>query len=440
MFITNFMKKYMQILSKYKKKSLKYSISLCIFIFISFLYSCNKDDYASLGNNFISDSEKLNLDSISIPITITSRKIDSIINSNYYIPLGFLNDNVYGYSKASTAFQIKPEIFNIDFSIFDSIVSLKLQLHLISRYGDSLQTQKIDIYQLTTALDSTKAYYSNYNIPFSSLSLILANYEIKDTSSKLLIELPISFAQELINTDSINYSSFKKFIDFFKGFYITPSASNTGIGCINTLSFVTDNSKLIMEYYNKEKKDTLTFKFDSETIISSLLEHDYTTASSDLQNALLDNSFNEYSFIQGLGGIETKISLSPLDSLFKNKNVVINRAKLKLNVRNYFDIIQFPSPPQLYLIKYNESNEQILIRDLIGGAIDIYGGKYNSTDHCYNFNITAEIQSMLLSNSSYDFYLMPTPDRNAGFPNRVSLFGNSNDENQAKLEVYYSYK
>lgn len=424
-----------------KKMALKYTTIFSLFVFAITLFSCNKEDDSYLGNNFISDLEKLNLDSTNIPIKLSSNKTDSVINSYYYIPIGFLNDNVFGYSKASAVFQFKPDKYNISFTDIDSIVSLKIYIHTVSRYGDSTQNYKVDIYKLNSDLDDT-IFYTNKIIPESSLSLINSDCEIKtDTSGCFLIELPKSFAESMsINADSLNYINEEEFMKFFKGFYVTPSASNSGTGCVHSLSFLGTDTRMELVYYSKETKNTLRFSYGGETIVASMIEHDYSTASSDVQNAIANPNFNEYSFIQGLGGINTKISISPLDSIFTNDKVVINRALLKLNIRNFSDITAFPAPPQLYLVKYNSSNELNLIRDMLTGSLDVYSGKYNSTEQCYYFNITAEIQSMILNNDNYNLYLIPSQDRNAGFPHRVCLWGDSNNDKQAKLEVFYSYK
>jgi hypothetical protein len=422
-----------------------YKINLfCIIIFslIISVTACKKDDDSSIGDNFLQDSDRINFQQKIVDVICSSILTDSIINSNKYAPLGRFYDPKFGFVEGTMAFQIKPGTAIADFNVFDSIQSVELQICINSCYGDSLTSQNIDVYKLTTALDAAKTYYSNHKINSSDIQLIKNNIPfVYDTSKVVRLSLPISFAEELLNINNAsNYESDEKFIEYFKGFYLCSKDDfATGGGIFTTLP-TNEKTKLVITYKSDGVEKTISFKTDTKLKSVSMLTRDYSYAIQEIQDAIADTSNHQICYIQGLGGVQTKLNFSNLNSEFSDKNISINRAKLTIHIKNIDDIENYPSPKNLYLVRLDDVGNQYLIQDLLSNSLSIYDGTYHSNEQVYTFNITTEVQSMLKTNNFYNLYLIPSPERNCMSPHRVCLFGNSNDENKIQLEIYYSYK
>lgn len=415
------------------------TIFIIFFISLIFTFSCKNEEDSLLGENFMQDSDLINCESICFDVNCSSMLMDSIINTKTFCSIGSFYDPIFGFVKANLAFQIKPTQTKVDFSNVE-VVNLELFLQKYSIYGDSLCTQNFKVYRLLKDLDDTKTYYSNYQINSSDIQEITQFSITNDTLIK--IQLPITLAEEF-KTNQGKFDSEKDFIEYFKGIYITSSDDFLGKGCIYTLLPTHINSKMVLSY--KVKTDTvketksLEFLVDSKMAFFTTTSHDFSKAQQEVQTAISNISVkNEVCYIQGLGGIKTKFNFSGLDTIFKNKKIAINRAKLILHIKNQEDVKIYPPPKALYLISKDSTGKELLITDFIASE-NIFDGKYNSNTNTYSFNITTKIQTML-RDGIQDLYLIPTPERNIASPHRVAFFGNSSDENRAILEIYYSYR
>ena len=430
---------------KLKRFFLFLTISIINILFV--FSSCKKDEDSLLGLNFMQSSDNINLDSKTFDIKCSTSKIDSIANSKKYCPLGLLQDPIFGLVKADMAFQLKLSVANTDFKGIknDNLKSLELHLYNYSCYGDSMANQNIKVYRLKKDLDAKKTYYSNYQFSTAETDMqFICDATIKyDTSRVIKIQLPMWLAEEFINSaNKPHFVSDTTFIEYFKGLYLTSDVAAAGSGCIFTMQTNSAKSKLVMTY----KKDSVVnyeFLLDAEKAIVSTLSRDFTSASQDIQNAI-NNTTDVVSscFVQGLGGLQTKISFSGIDTLFKqpdNKKVAINRAKIIFKIKNT-DIEQFPSPSILYLITIAPNGTQTLISDFIASST-VYDGTYNKTNNTYSFNVTNFVQEMVKDSTKIkDLYLLPAPERNAASPHRVEFYGNSGDDNKVRLEILYSYR
>jgi hypothetical protein len=267
----------------------------------------------------------------------------------------------------------------------------------------------------------------------------------RDTAGVLIIKLPISLAEEFINPAHIpDFVSDSTFIKYFKGLYLTASNNLTSAGCIFTTQPANTKSKMVMTYQKAGQKMDFEFLFAQNFALFSTISHDFSFASQDLQTAISDTiNAAAHCFVQGLGGLQTKINFDGIDTLFEqsdNKKIAINRAKLVFKIKNT-DITNFPPPSTLYLIYIDHTNgNQMLINDFIASS-DIFDGKYDETTQTFSFNITNFVQSMIKGASQVkDLYLLPAPERNIASPHRVEFFANSVDDNKVKLEIYYSYR
>lgn len=403
------------------------------------LSSCKKEEGSLIGMNVIPDSDKIPLFVDTINVECYTQSIDSLaVDDKALSSIGSYIDPIFGFSKASLACQFKLSASKVNFSNVSKINSFELHLKLHSCYGDSLSSQNISIYKLLKDLDEKKVYYSNYRINSNDLELLTTttiSYNPNDSSRIIKLQLPIELAETFINpTNSNHFQSDSTFLSFFKGLYLTTENVSNG-GGIFSFGLLDKNSKMIM-YYN----DSLNFSFtiDSKCAMVKVLEHDYTNASTDLVNALNNtSSLSNLAYIQGLGGLRTKLYLPELRSLIDSSKISINRAKLFINVDVSSSTGIFSPPPKLTLMKVSKSGNIVLITDQLINA-KAFDGSYNSTTYEYTFNISLHIQELMKSDESASLFLVPLPARNQATPHRVVIHGNSDEIKRAKLEIYYS--
>ncbi|HTN46816.1 MAG TPA: DUF4270 family protein [Flavipsychrobacter sp.] len=223
-----------------------------IFAFVTGLYSCNEDTI--LNANLVPSGDTVN--SIIIPDTITiySKTVmsDSALTSltvsglTIHHALGNLVTDPYsGKTKAGIYVQVVPPQLNFKFPENTTIDSAVLILPYSGfTWGDTtgLLPQEFTVHEISDSLiknDSVK-YYSESVVAFNPEVLGTGSINsyaglkdsVSDNGSKraphFRIKLSSSFINKINNVSDDNMSAYAKFLGYFRGFYIQPSASNSG--------------------------------------------------------------------------------------------------------------------------------------------------------------------------------------------------------------------
>lgn len=397
------------------------------------LQSCNDDD-TEIGLNILPGSDKIGLFADTIDVdcfTVTDYIVST--DERTLSPLGSYHDPIFGYTKAGFVCHARTSTSNVKFdSIVENVNSLELHLKYSSYYGITATPQTINVYRLKKEIYFDSVYYSNFSLNAGEYELLTStSLQFNAADSIIKIVLPASLAEDFINP--ANESKFKdntSFIKYFNGFYVTTDDIASG-GCIYSLNLIHEDSRMVL-YYN----DTASYEFyiNSKSAIVNMFEHDYSTASAEVQAAIADTAvLRDLCYVQSLGGLKTKIKFPELENYFDSTNIAINKAQLVVTVKTGNGEGTFAPPPKMTLVAITESGSYDFITDYklnnghFGGSIDSY---------TYRFNIPFHIQEIINDNEDYGIYLFATDNRT--IPYRTVIIGNDDSEKSMSLELYYS--
>jgi len=396
--------------------------------------SCENED-SVIGLGLIPGSDKMDLvcDTIGVEcFTVLDESIST--DERTLATLGSFFDPDFGFTKASFICQTRISSNNVDFSEVETVNSLELHLKYDFHYGDSSTSQTINIYRLLTDVYIDSVYYSDFKPDASEIELLTSiELNIPADDSLVTIDLHEDLANEFIDPNNIDYFVDNDvFLPFFKGLYIS-TEDVVADGCIYNFNLYDEDSRMIL-YYN----DTSEFEFliNTKSATINMFEHDYTTASTEVQAALLDTTLlYENCYIQSLGGLKSKIFFPELETLFDSTNIAINKAKLIISLEEDYNETVFVAPPQLTLVAILETGLYDFVTDYKVNTLN-FGGEYDETNNTYSFNLPFHIQELVNGNTDYGLYLFATDNRT--IPYRA-IIDNSQDEPKGiQLEIYYS--
>lgn len=422
-------------------KSYKIFFTLIIIALCSFI-SCNNEESA-IGTSIIPSGDIMELccDTLDVECYVVRDSLVETQNKSLS-PIGCLNDDIFGYTKASCIFQTMLSTENvvfekeIDIHNSEAMNSLKLILNLKvkSWYGDASSNMVIKVNRLLTDIYYDSTYYENMTLEASQYEeIISANANFSETDSTIVIELPNTLAQEIVNQnagDSVWKND--KFMKYFKGFYLTCDDIATG-GCIFNINLISSASNMTLKYKNSSNEEkSFVFNIDEYCSRINLFEHDYSSACTELKTALANpDQSSEYGFIQGFGGTKVVLKFPEIYGLFLDKNIIINRAQLKLYVKNNET---FEVPASLNMTKNLSTGLYDFVEDYKSNST-YFGGKFIS-DGYYIYNLPLYIQSQISEIENYGITLVAVDNRIS--PNRVMFYGDGDDAKSLKLEIYYS--
>ena len=458
--------------------------------------ACTKIDTTKLGIELIPTVDNIHtfettLDVVAntyaFPTDVNDTTVPKLSKSSLHA-LGYLNDPLFGTTRASIFVELKPEYFKFNFPIpkdsliaFDSAV---LVLGYKNAYGDTNSGLNAKVYQITKpdfTEDTTKVIYNTstdiaYNAgniigqaPFTTKSLTaqkkLATGD--SVSNQLRIKIDQTFARALFEKDSTNvFASDEAFTNYLKGFAIVPDA---GIG--NALAYFSlIDSKLEFHYRKKNngKIDTTSTSFYSTGTSAHANRVERVYASGEINNHFATPPAGDnVVYVQSAPGTYVRVSIPKLAEFKAKGNVVINRAEL--SVEQMYDASNntFTSSPYLFLDAIDETNKKIITVpndfSFQGGQpnfpyfFDIYKSKtkQDPANHAvswYTFNLSRYVQGIVTRNEPiYDFrlHLPYIATANYGsypinlfFNNiaqyRVKLAGGNSAAQKMKLHIIYS--
>lgn len=396
--------------------------------------SCNDKD-TNIGLNLMPDSDKISLFADTIGVDCYTVNDDIVSTDERTLsPLGSYFDPIFGFTKAEFVCHTRISSSNVDFSAVQEINSLELQLKYSSYYGDPSAAQTVKVYRLKKEVYYDSVYYSNFTLNESQYEwLASVPLEFNASDSLLKIQLPIALAESF--KDPLNKKHFvdnTTFIKFFNGLYVTTEDVASG-GCIYSLNLLHANSKMVMHYNDSLKYD---FLINNKSAIINMFEHDYGTASAEVQAAVADTTIlRNLCFVQSLGGVKTKIKFPKLENYFDSTNIAINKAQLVITVKTVTDENIFAPPPKMTLVAITQSGKYDFITDYKLNN-SYFGGTLKPGEYTYKFNIPFHIQELINGNEDYGIYLFAADNRT--IPYRAVIHANDNSEKSMRLEIYYS--
>jgi len=276
------------------------------------------------------------------------------------------------------------------------------------------------------------------------------------------------FANNFLNqSNSAIFSSSEEFSHFFRGLYITATGTD---GSLITVPL--SNGSVSIFYSNDENvtdgngattvsRVAQVHIFPLVGIAANKFEHDYSTATSNIQ-ARLQNpdkiNGEQKLYLQGASGSMILLDLFLNENLndIRSKNWLINEANIKLFVDK--DESNSYLPNRLFLYNYDDNSHMV---DLFSEGAAAYDGKLHYDDNgdpdYYRFRITAYISRILKKEGSFENSKLAvrafSPFDIPSFlrlsdtivkpfnwnPKGVSLFGNRELGNKKlSLEIFYT--
>ncbi len=428
--------------------------------FLLFVGSCSEPD--EIGMDFIEDT--LDVEVLNIPVNPITIKGDSVpTNVSSRNLLGALNDPVFGTTTASiyTDFRLMERDINLGDDLkLDSVV---LVMYYASEYyGDEGITYMIKVHELEEKIESEDGiFYSNFKYQYKENPAVEVLKHINPKDSvivdselvipQLRINLPEEFGERLLDASGTeHFADNEAFIEFFKGFYIRVSKQISSLQSKGLIAYfdlvqptnLTSYSNITLYYTSGDESKSQMFPISQNSNRLTSVDICYENANELLKKQIENNGeidgevSDSLIFLQSLSGVNILLEFPQIDSLAKEGNIIINKAKLILPVedKDEFYLNYFPPPERILVLKREEDGD---LSHIVDSNFDYFGGTYNEDDNKYEFNITQYFQE-LLENPESNRGVVLIPTRAHSNANRVVLRGPSHSKDPLKLKLLYT--
>jgi len=355
-------------------------------------------------------------------------------------PLGYFADPVFGKTVANIALTLNLTTSSVTFGTTPALDSAVLVLHYGDEfYGDSTSKFQIEVHQLTNQLVRSRVYYNTESYGFNSSAIgsqlvtirrrdsvkvnqiVTAKPDVVKTRAPQ-IRIPINAAfinANFLNASATNFSTNELFVKSIKGLYLKINqAQSSGPGGVAFLNLA-DSSRLEIYYKSKNgaATDTTVTSFPilsrTEPVVAQFT-HDYTGTNIQTQ---LNNPSTQYDFtyVQGLGGLRTKVRFPFIEKLKELGNITINKAELIVTVVGGTD--NYKPSPRMILYRTDIASQRQFIPDFgLDPAVSLedglFGGFYDLAKKRYSFTVTSYIQDILKGKlRQYDTFIAPVSVR-----------------------------
>ena len=424
------------------------------FSFILVFSACTKVGTTEMGLGLLPPLDYFNTkDTLLDVVTMTVDYPDTlrVLSNDYHVVGNITDDAVFGTTKATMFFQLKPDYFPFfvpglrDSMVVDSAV---LILSYKGFYGDSTKPVVLNLKRIDAntplKVDDTK-YPSNYPelYPIQSDVAIANPYTLDFThvrdsvynkfeaaSSQIRIPLNKTFADLFIKGfDSTNaYHSDSSLRNYFPGFALTTDPSSNK-NVLVQISLLDTNTKLALYYKSTSsntssyKRDTavVTFKFNSTgNGDANFIKRN--TAGTELAKHINKNVSDSLVYVQTSPGTMVKVKIPGLKS-FSNKiihraeliaeqvpaSIGVNALEAKLAPPNYLFLGAYDSVAKVIRNVPNDFDGVTGTQTLshFGGRVQYKNINGYDNVATYNFSIGRYVQGVISrSDSVFDFRIL----------------------------------
>ncbi len=434
------------------KKTLYCTLVLLTCIFLS---SC-KNENSTIGLDLIDNQVGTNFtDTITLQAYSVLEDTINTTGTSAHM-LGHLSDPVFGNSSAGIYTQLALGGTAVNFGSNPAIDSVILTLQLSGYYGDTNSAVGIRVHELTESMDKTATYYQTSTLSYdpTPLNYQLTGYTIKpgtsvvvDTSvfsAHLRIRLSQQFGQHLLDHESDLNNNLENFL---KGLYID-AVSHTGSAGYMLLTNMTSALTGVTLYYHNSDEHNLRYTISCTDNCARFthIDHDYNASqNNDFVNEVLHNQTylgNQVLFLQGGGGVKTRIKFPYLEHAFDqyNQRVVIHRAELVIsNIDDEEVFLTQPTGLTIQGLSKTDSSVRFLPDDDYYTSSSYYGGTYDASTGEYRFRITKYVQQLVLQQGDWCDMVNLVVRGSAVRPNRLVFDGTDpGSTTRLRLEISYS--
>ncbi|MDX1903567.1 MAG: DUF4270 family protein [Thermonemataceae bacterium] len=376
----------------------------------------------------------------TISVESSTILIDTVNTTNKEVILaGEYNDPLFGKVTASSYFKMQPYNSKFSFGSNPQFKSAVLSLPVYLSYGDTTQTQTLEIHKLSDSIRASRVYYNKDLMPYEATPVGTLTFKGWEASQFGKIEIPLSdsFRDEIVSlanannsdTDSLSQADLDAFI---KGLALVPQGGEaiwgfrvTGsIPAAIEIKFTADDTteqvyRIIIRNPLTEN-DVANERYNSMRFNSVRCDRTGT----DLQSLATDyqtlppNSEGE-TFIQESLGIRTKLTFPYLKDFVANRTIAINKADLIIPVveNTYSDFYKVPRKLELiqidadnradqYYYEYTDPTLLLILRDTLYKRVQYEGADplgfsysqavgFSTQSYSYNFDLTSFLQYTL---------------------------------------------
>ena len=374
------------------------------------ILACNDPNVVGIN---LPDSAKFTINNDSIENFVLTTVVEDSLRSDESINLllgQITEDLIFGENTGAFCQQMLLPANNIE-EISNIVVDSVFITYTYSDfYGDLNENEdlEISVHELEESIYKDSIYYSNYTPIYNSTNLAVNKFIIEgdsNSSSYFKIQLSNSFGEQIINASgSDDMIDDEAFLEFFKGFYVEATASNT----IMYLNPIADKSRFSIFYH----------EIDIDTAISFDCDFSGDAARINIFNKkTIDTTLNpDYRYIQSMGGHKIEFIFTDLPSIQqKVEGKAINRVTVDLKT---IEDNNYASHEKLFLVRETNEGKIVFLTDFTIEGESHFGGELK--DGTYSFNITRYFVQ-LLNNPEYTDKLYILSSGAAANANRTIL-------------------
>ena len=375
------------------------------------ILACNDPNVVGIN---LPDSAKFTINNDSIENFVLTTVLEDSLRSDESINLllgQITEDQIFGENTGSFCQQMLLPANNIE-EISNIVVDSVFITYTYSDfYGDLNEKDdlEISVHELQESIYKDSIYYSDYNPIYNSTNLAVNKFIIEGDSNSspyLKIQLSNSFGDQIINaTGTDDMIDDEAFLEFFKGFYVEATASNT----IMYLNPIADKSRFSIFYHEIDIDTALSFDCDFSGDAARINIFNKKTT--------IDTTLNpDYRYIQSMAGHKIEFIFTDLPSIQqKVEGKAINRVTVDLETTEG-DI--YAPHEKLFLVRETNEGKIVFLTDFTIEGESHFGGELK--DGIYSFNITRYFVQ-LLNNPEYTDKLYILSSGAAANANRTIL-------------------
>jgi hypothetical protein len=359
--------------------------------------------------------------------------------------LGNFSDPNFGKTSAGFYGQCRLSANNVTFGAGAQLDSAFITFAYNGKYGKFDQPVNLVVYELSQNLVDSLTYKTNealsVNIPpIGQLNSFVPNFD--DTISvyglnypaHLRIPLTSSFGNKILLADSLNLVDNTAFLNLFKGFYVTTTASQEGNGLLY-LTLTSSLSKVTLYYHNNDF-DSLSYDIPVSGVRVNHFDNTYTSAPvySSVNNPNPAGETKMY--VQGGAGVRGKLMIPDLDSL--PKNILVNKAELVISQTDADTT--YPAPLLLDLYRIDDAGDAQKLEDdglTHFGGVKVLESVNGVSVNRYRFNIKKYFQKLINGTYANNGFYVQVLGANSN-SERVVLANSSTDE-KYKITLVVTY-
>ncbi len=419
-----------------------------------FLASCAKDP-GKIGLNLQPEDSKLKVFYNDTTSLFAYSMLEDSVRSDELTrnSIGYINDPVFGATKASFCTQFQLSTNGHDFGVSGrQLDSLVLILYYTGAYADTNTTLTINTFEMNEDINRDSTYYSNrdlqhYDDNYSSFSFqprpndsVIFDGDTLAAHIRInLTQLNTALGEKLLGATEAEMEDAETFKAFFNGLYLTPGVVSSA-GALAYFDLTMAASKMTI-YYSNSVQDSLQYDYlvSTSTARVNFYEHDYTNASSEFKQQVIqgDTALGLQKFYsQGYAGVRSLLRMPQPENWRSLVNVAVNEAKLIIPVS---EVDQFyDEPVQLALVQKLEDGSYDFLLDQYEGE-DYFGGYYESGR--YEFRITRYVQELIKDSTVVNRGLYLFVSAESVNPERVIINGfqpTVDSSSRMRLEVVFT--